>query len=128
MDDSDKNKIKALFSDWNGIVDERKELNKDINKVLRNNEEYLKLVQQKKELLEEIKAKQVDVTGALLDEKENMNNNLRVIVSDVQEALGLNSAMVNTLFRFYKKRHDHGIDELDMIVMNYLEIFQGEDE
>ena len=126
--ESDKKKIKLLFSDWNEIIDEKKETSKNINKVLKSNREYQELITQKKELIESIKEKKQSVIGPLHDEEENLKANLRTIVSDVTESLEISSSMVNTLFRFYKKKFDHGIDELDMIVMKYLEIFQGDED
>ena len=128
MDETQKEKIKKMFSDWNELTDERKAINVDINKLLKKDETYINLIQEKKALIEKIKEQKEKISGELATQKSNINENMKLIVSDVKETLDLNSTIVNTIFRFYKKKFDHGIDDLDLIVTHYLEIFQMDEE
>lgn len=128
MDFMQKEKIKKMFSNWNELVDERKAINADINTLLKKDEEYQKMLKEKKEFDKKMGERRELVTQKLLEQKGNINENIKLIISDVKADLDVKQGIVSSIFRFYKKKFDHGIDELDTITMAYLQVFQEEEE
>jgi len=128
MDDVQKDKMKLLFSDWKGLSEEKKAINLEIGMLLKKDSEYQKLMDQKKELLHEVREKIIKISGTLFDERDKITENIKLIVHDIKETLEINSTVVNSIFKFYKKKYDHGIDELDVITTHFLEIFQLDEE
>ncbi len=128
MDDAQKDKMKKLFSEWKDLSEEKKAVNIDIAMLLKKDTEYQKLMEQKKELQHDAMEKIVKISGNLLDERDKINENIKLIVHDIRETLEINSTVANSIFKFYKKKYDHGIDELDVITTHFLEIFQLDEE
>src|SRR4030042_2365552 len=124
MDDAQKDKMKLLFSDWKGLSEEKKAINQEIGKLLKKDPDYKKLTDQKKELMHEIREKIVKISGTLFDERDKITENIKLIIYDIKESLEINSTVVSSIFKYYKKKYDHGVDELDVITTHFLEIFQ----
>jgi hypothetical protein len=122
LDQSNKDKSKKLLNEAISILDDKAEIGKDIQKILKGNEEYQAALRTKKEVEEEEKALKEKLVGSLEDEKTILNDNLKLVKDDLTETLQIDKSATNKLIGFFKIKYEQDKDELDQISTAWLEI------
>ena len=127
MGNYDVDKVKGLFGEWYTLSEETKDLGKDITIALKKDVEYQKLLEQQKEIKKRLELRKDTIVMEVLDKKKSLLNEIKTIANDIKEILDVKINIVKDIFKYYKKKFEKGIDDLDIVVTNYVTLFDVED-
>jgi len=118
--------LKALvtenFQEWIDGLQRKQELSKVAKWELKKNEEYKKLLKEKKVLLVKIKAIEENIPANI--EIKKINENVSMIKESLVEELEVKKPIITKLFGFYKTKFETNNDILDEINNTWMGIFQ----
>ena len=126
LDNDSKEKVKALLSEAVTLLTTKQELTKTINKVLKKDEIFVEMMAEKKSLDEKIKEYQEQTIGNLIEEKNRLTENLKIIKEDITEDMEIKKTITNKLVSFYKTKYEKNEDQLDVLTTAWIELFDLE--
>jgi len=129
IDEQKKEVLKALLGNTYDLLQEKKEITKSMNEVLKekllNDQEYQTLLNEKKEIEVTIKNKKESILSDLINEKDKITESLKLIKEDLSSSLDIKKNQVSKLINFYKTKFDTDIDELDILSTIWVTLFES---
>lgn len=126
MDDFDVKKYRAMTDDFLRLNDEVKGLNLLKKEALDKDEDYKKLLEEKKVLLNEIKAYEENKVPEIISDINNCKTNIALIKEDFKEGLQIKAGVVNDILKYRKILDQTTKDQLKEVSDNYVTIYECE--
>jgi chromosome segregation ATPase len=135
MDINIKNLVKGLFSSIFENDKQKKDINKEIKKILKTdsdlNIEYNELIKQKKEIQKKIDnlLSKNSKLQELQKQSDELNEENKLLKEDINTKLECEPTIVNDLYRYYKKKFSgKQNDDLAEVSELWVEVFDLEDK
>ena len=125
---SDKAVLRQLSMEYISLKNDKKEQNEALKKKLKEDSECQELLTQKKQIMEQLKAREEDVAMEELKELEVTKTNLKLIKEDFKTKLEINPTVVSDILKYRKQIHDKpNEDNLEILSTVYVELFNLDD-
>ena len=121
---SDKEVLRQLSMEFISLKSDEKEQNEAFKKKLKEDADYQALITQKKQIMEQLKAREEEIAMEEIKELEVTKSNIKMIKEDFKTKLEVNPTVVSDLLNYRYKDHEKPEEKiLDAVSTVYVELY-----
>ena len=120
---SDKEVLRQLSMEFISLKSDEKEQNEAFKMKLKEDADYQALITQKKQIMEQLKAREEEIAMEEIKELEVTKSNIKMIKEDFKNKLEVKPTVVSDLLKYRKVVHETSNDVLEEVSTIYVELF-----